>query len=88
MQGSNKVIERPGHPQKSDVPGGARGDGGRTLIRRIMQLEMSLLLNFYYLLLNFSEMVSSRRKILLIVKVISVSYFNLCRREDDDEWFT
>ena len=28
-QGGNKVIKRPGQPQKSDVPGGARGGWGQ-----------------------------------------------------------
>ena len=30
-QGKNKVIRTPGQPKKSDVPGDARGDGGRTI---------------------------------------------------------
>ena len=30
-QGKNKVIRRPGQPKKSDVPGGAWGDWGRTI---------------------------------------------------------
>ena len=29
-QGQNKVIRRPGQRKKGDVPGGARGDGGKT----------------------------------------------------------